>query len=304
MVKIGFVGSGRIGQTIIASTLMDGFVDDSVIFDIAPEVPQRFADEMRHSLAEARLNTRVLGTNDINDVKDCDVVVISAGKPRKADQDRTAVFAENAKVMMDFASKLPKSNPNALFLMVTNPVDMMASIFMKYSGRYTISSGAQVEIMRMRSFIADKLGVPVDSVNGFTGGEHGVNLSIFWDTVTVYGKSFDEAAKGKLTRDEVTAYVKGVAAKIIGTLGGTSWGPANSMKDIIKAYVRNENKVMSIAPPMEYKGEIIHISRPTVVGNPIGPTLEASLSEEDRKEIASAADRVYNDYKELLKTLG
>ncbi len=303
MRRVAFIGAGRMGQTIAYSALMDGIADEALIFDIVANVPQRFSDELIHALSTARVDTRVIGTNAIEDIKEADLVVISAGKPRLPDQSRTAVFADNAKVMMALAKELPMRNPHATYIVVTNPVDYMASIFMKSSGKYTISTGAQVENMRMRSFIAQRLGVPVTSVNGFAGGEHGENLSIFWDTVTVNGIPFDEASGGALKRDEVASYVKGIAAQVIAALGGTSWGPSRAIGDIISSFAKNKNKVLSIAAPMKYKDEVIHVSRPTVVGNPIGPTLEAALSSADRKDIDAAAGRMYKEYKELLKTL-
>lgn len=303
MVKVGFIGAGRIGQTIIYATLMSGAVDEAVIADIAPGVPDRLKDEMLHALAAEGINTKLSATNSVDDIRDADIILISAGKPRQANQSRTDLFVDNAKVMIDFAKRLPPKNPKAIYILVTNPVDQMASIFMKYSGKYTISSGAQVENTRLRSFIADKLGVSVDAVNGFAGGEHGEGLSIFWDTITVEGRPFDEAANGRLSRDEVTNYVKGIAAQIIGALGGTSWGPATTMRNIIVSIIRNEHKVMSIAPPLKYKDEIIHVSRPTIVGNPIGPSIEKSLSDTDNALLNSAADKMYNEYKELLKNL-
>ncbi len=303
MTKVAFIGAGRIGQTIIYSTLLSGVVDQAIIFDILPNLPQRFKDELMHGLGSARINTKIFATNSIAEVTDADIVLISAGKPRQANQSRTDLFNDNAKIMIDFAKVLPKNNPKALFIMVTNPVDQMASVFMKYSGRLTISSGAQVENTRLRSFIAEKLGVNVDAVEGFTGGEHGEGLSIFWDTVTVNGLPFDEAAKGRLTREEVATYVKGIAAQIIAVLGGTAWGPATTMRDIIVAVSTNENRVMSIAAPLKYKDETIHVSRPTIVGSRIGPSLEKSLSEEDQRLLNAAADKMYNEYKELINNL-
>ncbi len=303
MTKVAFIGAGRIGQTIIYSTLMSGAVDQAIIFDIVPDLPQRFKDELMHALASAKINTKISATNSINDVKGADIVLISAGKPRMANQSRTDVFNDNAKIIIEFAKTLPQNNPKALFVMVTNPVDQMASVFMKYSNRLTISSGAQVENMRLRSFIAERLGVPVDVVDGFAGGEHGEGLSIFWDTVTVNNVPFDEVAKGKLTRDEVTNYVKDVAAQVIAVLGGTSWGPATSMRDIVVAVATNENRVMSIAAPIKYKDEVIHVSRPTIVGNKIGPSLEKSFSEDDLRLLNAAVEKMYNEYKELTKNL-
>ena len=301
MTTIAFIGVGRIGQNIAFNTITQGFVDEAIFYDIVPEVPQKFEHEVRHALASRRIRTEVLGTNNIDDVAGADIVVISAGRPRKAGMSRRDLFVDNAKVMVDLASKLPKKNHGALYIMVTNPVDEMASVFAKYSKEYVISTGDQVETMRMRSYIAQRLKVPVYKVNGFVAGEHGEDAVVLWSTVTVNGQPFSESLG--ITKSEIETYVKNIAGDIIRVLGGTTWGPGTIISDIIRAYALNENKVMSIATPREYKGEIIHVSIPVVVGNPIGPTLENVIDEKDRASLMAAMEDYYNVYIKNLKSL-
>ncbi|MEM0092006.1 MAG: lactate/malate dehydrogenase family protein [Saccharolobus sp.] len=302
MLKIAFIGAGKIGQTIAYSTIFDGFVSEAIIYDIIPELPEKFEHELRHALASRGMATEVLGTNSIDDVNNADIVVITAGKPRKAGMSRRDLFIDNAKIQIDLAQKLSPRNPNALYIMVANPVDMMASVFMRFSKQLTISTGDQVETMRLRSYIAKKLKVPVNRVSGYVGGEHGEDAVVLWSTVKVNGKPFDEVAKG-LTRKEVEDYVKSIPGEIIRVMGGTTWGPGTIIKDIIRSVALNEGRVMSIATPRTYKGEIVHISVPIVVGADIGPSLEPVLTEEDRQALNKAVDDFYNVYKENLDKL-
>jgi len=301
MTKVAFIGSGKIGQTIAFNTIMGGYIDEAVIYDIIPELPEKFEHELRHALASRKLKVEVLGTNNIEDVNGADIVVITAGKPRKPGMSRRDLFVDNAKIMIDLADKLVKRNRGALYIMVANPVDMMASVFMKYSGEYTINTGDQVETMRMRSYIAKKLKIHVTDVNGYVSGEHGEDAVVLWSTVTVKGKPFDESMG--VSKDEVEEYVKKIPGEIIRVMGGTTCGPGTIIEEIIRAVALNENKVMSIAFPHKYEDEIIHVSEPVVVGRTIGPSLEPLLDEKDRWHLMASIKDFYSVYKENLKQL-
>jgi malate dehydrogenase len=303
MKTIAFIGVGKIGQTIAFNVLTGGYIEEAIIYDIIPELPEKFEHELRHAIASRRLKVDILSTNNLDDVADAGIVVIAAGKPRKAGMSRRDLFIDNAKIMIDLASKLPKKNRGAIYVMVTNPVDMMASVFMKYSGgEYTISTGDHVETMRMRAYIAKKLKIPVTEVNGFVGGEHGEDAVVLWSTVTVKGEKFDETKLG-ISKSEVEEYVKKIPGEIIRVMGGTTWGPGTIIEEIVRSIVLNENKVMSIAFPHKFEDEIIHISEPVVVGGNIGPSLEALLDEKDRWNLMASMKDFYNVYKENLKQL-
>ncbi|GAA5419743.1 L-lactate dehydrogenase [Sulfurisphaera tokodaii] len=301
MTKIAFIGVGKIGQTIAFNTIMDGYADEVMIYDIIPELPEKFEHELRHALASKRLKVELLSTNNLDDVAGADIVVITAGKPRKPGMSRRDLFVDNAKIMMDLANKLPKKNHGAVYIMVSNPVDMMASVFARYSREFVISTGDQVETMRLRAYIAKKLKIPVYRVNGFVGGEHGEDAVVLWSTVTVNGKPFSEDLG--VTKAEVEDYVKKIPGEIIRVMGGTTWGPGTIIAELIRAVALNENKVMSIATPRQFEDEIIHVSVPTVVGSSIGPSLENLLDEKDRWNLMASMKDFYNVYKENLKHL-
>ncbi|AHC50750.1 malate dehydrogenase [Sulfolobus acidocaldarius SUSAZ] len=301
MVKVAFIGVGRVGQTIAYNTIVNGYADEVMLYDVVPELPEKFEHEIRHALAALRVKTELLSTNNIDDISGADIVVITAGKPRKPGMSRRDLFIDNAKIMIDLAKKLPKKNKGAMYIMVANPVDMMASVFMKYSGENTISTGNQVETMRMRSYIAKKLNIPAYEVGGYVGGEHGEAAMVLWSTVTVKGKPFSESLG--VNKAEVEDYVKKIAAEIIRVLGGTTWGPGADIEEVIRSVALNEGKVMSVAFPHKYEDEIIHISEPVVVGRTVGPALTSALDENDKARLLQAIKEVYNVYKSNLKEL-
>jgi malate dehydrogenase len=298
--RIGLVGVGKIGQAIVYPIVMDEVVDEVLLYDKISDLAGKFEHEMRHAMATRGIKTNVVALNSLEELRDAEIVVITAGKGRKPGMSRRDLFLENARVMRDLASQLPKGNPNAVYVMVTNPVDMMASVFQRFSGRTTISTGDQVETMRMRSFIAKRLGVPVREVEGFVGGEHGEDAVVLWGTVRVRGEPFREEG---LSRREVEEYVKGIAAEIIRVMGGTTWGPGTIIKDVIRSVALNEGRVMSIAFPREFQGEVIHVSEPVVVGRSIGPSLAPLLAEEDRRRLEEATGKLIEVFRANLKYL-
>ncbi|NON62968.1 lactate/malate dehydrogenase family protein [Acidianus sp. RZ1] len=297
MKTIAFIGLGKIGQTITYTSLIDGIFDQAILYDIIPELPEKFEHELRHAFATKGVNTELISSNRLDDVTGADIVVITAGKPRKAGMSRRDLFADNAKIMYDLAKKLPPKNPGAIYLMVTNPVDMMASIFSKFSKEYVISAGDQVETMRMRSYLAKKYKIPVTEVNGFVGGEHGEDAVVLWSTVSIKGNPVEESV-----HQEVENYVKQIPGEIIRVMGGTTWGPGTIIADIVRSIALNENRVMSIAIPREFEGEVIHVSIPVVVGRTIGPSIEQLLDEKDRWYLMAAMKDFHSTYRELIKT--
>lgn len=298
--KAAFIGIGKVGQTIVYSSAIDGLLDEIMLYDIIPELPEKFEHELRHAFATRGVRTEILATNNLDDISNADVVVISAGKPRKPGMSRRDLFKDNAKIMIDLGNKLTKKNHGAIYIMVTNPVDMMASVFAKYTKEFVISTGDQVETMRMRSYIAKKLKVPVTEVDGFVAGEHGEDAVVLWSTVTVKGKPITEY---NISKEEIEKYVKEIAAEIIRVMGGTTWGPGTIIGDIVRAIALNENRLMSIATPRTFEDEIIHVSVPTFVGRKIGPSIEALLPEEDKSKLMNAMKDFYSAYKENLKAL-
>ncbi|ARM74798.1 lactate/malate dehydrogenase family protein [Acidianus manzaensis] len=300
MTKIAFIGVGKIGQTIVYSSVIDGIFDEIMLYDIIPELPDKFEHELRHAFASRGVKTEIISTNNIDDISNSDIVVIAAGKPRKPGMSRRDLFKDNAKIMIDLASKLPSKNHGAIYVMVANPVDMNASVFAKYSKEMVISTGDQVETMRMRSFIAKKLHVPVNEVDGFVGGEHGEDAVVLWSTVSVKGLPISEY---NINKEEVEKYVKEIPGEIIRVMGGTTWGPGTIIADIIKAITLNENRLMSIAMPRKFEDEIIHVSVPTIVGRKIGPSIESLIDEQDRWHLTSAMKDFYDVYKDMLKSL-
>ncbi len=119
--------------------------------------------------------------------------------------------------------------------------------------------------------------------------------------MSVKGKPIEQF---NINKEEVANYVKQIAGEIIRVMGGTTWGPGTIIGDVIRAIALNENKLMSIATPRVFEGEIIHISVPVIVGRTIGPSIESLLDEKDKWHLTTATKDFYDVYKEMLSSLG
>lgn len=215
---------------------------------------------------------------------------------------RRDLAIQNAKIVKYISEVTSPRNPGAKYIVITNPVDAMAMVCKKYSrAQFVISTGTNLESLRLRSKVARTLEVPISKVQGWAAGEHGSAAVILWSTVKAYGLPAEEYAKSsgkKLDRTDVDSYMKSISKYVIDNIGGTEFGPAASFRDIVRAIVKNTDEILPIAAPMRFEG----IPEPTFVGVPvrlgwsIGPFLFGTLSDEEKKKITEAASAIYQTY--------
>jgi malate dehydrogenase len=201
------------------------------------------------------------------------------------------------------------NNPDAKYVVITNPVDAMAMVCKKYSrANFVISTGTNLESLRFRSGLARALEVPVSKVEGYVGGEHGQNATILWSTVKVDGMPLDEylKLKGKtLNKDEHGDYVTSVSKLIVDNIGGTEFGPAAAFRDIVRAIVRDTNEVLPVATPMKFDGlpEPVFVSVPLKLGTTVGCATYSTLSSQEQKDLTAAAEAIYQTYEATIEVI-
>jgi len=205
---------------------------------------------------------------------------------------------------------MPPQNPDAKWVIVTNPVDAMATLFKKVSGEeFVIGTGDHPDTLRCRTKLASELGVPVSEVEGFVGGEHGSAAYPLWSTFNIDGKPLDEylveTGRG-LDRKAVVEYVRGVSKSIVDIIGGTEVGPAAGFRDIIRSIVQDRGEMYSIADSTLLPGlpEPVNVNIPTRVGRRIGPNIWDELPEAEQGNIIEAAKAIYANYLMGLEAVG
>lgn len=309
---IAVVGTGNVGMATAYTLLYEGLAEELSLVDIKPGVARALAEELRHAAAGLRIDVDINAYERDEDLYGADLIVVCAGYPRRPGEkiSRRELVRYNAEIIKYIAEVVPPNNPGARYVIVTNPVDAMATLFKKISrADFVISTGTHLETLRFRAKLASELRVPVSKVDGYVGGEHGQCAVILWSTVSVYGTELSNYLNQHnltLNKDEVESYVKKVSEEIIDALGATRYGPAVAFRDIIKSIVLNLGMVLSIATPYRAEGipEEVHVSRPTRVGMVLGPTYENILSTDERKLLNEAAKAIYETYREALRLIG
>lgn len=301
---IAQIGTGRVGRPTIYTIMCAELADTITVCDTKPGLAAAFAEELKHVTASAGIDVEINSCERDEDVCNADIILISAGNPRipGVRMSRRELAVQNATIVKHIAEATAPRNPGAKYVVITNPVDAMAMICKKYSkAEFVISTGTNLESLRFRSKLAEKLKVPVSDVQGWAGGEHGDAAVILWSTVKVDNISIDEHVRSKrieLNKEEIEVYMKSVSKMIIDNIGGTEYGPAASFRDIIRAIVKDTGEILSIATPMKFEGipEPVFVGTPVKLGRSIGDSLYGKLSETERKAIADAAKAIYQTY--------
>jgi len=308
---IAQIGTGRVGRPTAYTIMCAELADTITVCDTKKGLAEAFAEELRHVTASLRLDVDVIACEKDEDVKRADVILVSAGKPRTpgVQMSRRDLAVQNGRIVKHIAETTAPNNPDAKYVVITNPVDAMAMVFKKYSeAAFVISAGTNLESLRFRSGLARALKVPVSTVEGYVGGEHGQNATILWSTVKVNGLPLNEYLKlndKTFNKDEIGSYVKSVSKEIVDNIGGTEYGPAASFRDIVRAIVRNTNEVLSVAMPMNFDGlpEPVFVSVPFRLGHSIGCSIYNALSSREMKELSAAAEAIYQNYKTTIEAI-
>ena len=308
---IAVVGTGRVGRPTAYTLLREGLMEELSLVDIKPGLAWAFGEELKHAAASLKLDVEINAYERDEDVSGADLVVITAGKPRTPGikMSRRDLVYENARTNAYIAEVMPPRNRGARWVVVSNPVDAMATLFKKVSGEsYVISTGDHADTLRFRVKLAEELGVPFSQVEGYVGGEHGKAAYPLWSTVRIGGQPLDEylASTGKtLNREAIVEYVRGVSKRIVDIIGGTEYGPASAFRDIIRSIIEDRREIYSVAVSRELPGipEAVNVNVPIHVGWNLGPDLWEELTEEEQKAIIEAAKAIYKTYRLGLEAL-
>ncbi|MCW4033729.1 MAG: malate dehydrogenase, partial [Candidatus Bathyarchaeota archaeon] len=258
-----------------------------------------------HVTASIKLDVDVVACDKDEDVVGADIIVVSAGLPRMpgVKMTRRDLAVQNGQIVKHIAESTKANNPEAKYVVITNPVDAMAMVCKKYSdAEFVISTGTNLETLRFMSGLANALRVPVSCVEGYVGGEHGTDAIILWSTVKVDGLCLDDYLKttGKrFVKDDLDSYVKSVSKLIVDNIGGTEYGPAASFRDIVRAIVTDSNELLPVAVPTVFEGipEPVFVSVPLNLGSSVGCSIFDSLYGEEKKGIRNAANAIFETFK-------
>lgn len=305
MSKISIIGAGSIGATTAFALLQKGVAREIVINDVNQEKALGEVLDLMHGSSLCRPCNVTLGT--LEDTKDSDVVIITAGLNQKPGETRLDLVDKNYSIFKDFIPKIAKASPNAILLVVSNPVDILAYMTYKLSGfpkERVIGSGTVLDTARLRSLLGKYFEIDGRTVDGFVMGEHGDSEFVPWSSLrigTIPVKSFSEQYSiewDKETEKVIAEDVKNCAYEVINRKGATAFAVAVALVRIVEALLRDEKTILTVSTLLnDYCGvSDTYLSVPTVVGkNGVEKVLSVDFSDEEKEKFTSSA-RIMREY--------
>jgi malate dehydrogenase len=304
--KVSIVGSGNVGATA-AHWIASKELADVVLIDIIEGVPQGKALDLLEAMPIEKRDSYILGTNDYVDTANSDIVVITAGIPRKPGMSRDDLLNTNHKIMKDVVTKAVQHSPNCILIIVSNPLDAMAQAAYKMSGlprERVIGMAGVLDSARFRAFIADELKVSVENVTAFVLGGHGDTMVPLPRYSTVAGIPITELiAPARLaqlvqrTRDggaEIVKYLK---------TGSAYYAPSAATTEMVEAILKDKKKILPCAVYLEGEYGIrgLYVGVPAKLGSKgIEQIIQIKLTAEEQAALNKSADAV----KELVGVIG
>jgi len=305
--KITVVGSGFVGQTAAMRMLEKG-LGEVVLIDIIEGKPQGLALDLKEAAPVEGYEPTIVGTNDYADTAGSDVVVITAGFPRQPGMSRMDLLGKNAAIMSDVVAKITPGSPNAIMIIVSNPLDEMTFLAAERSGfpkERVVGMAGVLDSARLRFFIAEELGVSTTGVEAMTLGSHGDAMVALPRHATVTGKPLpelvDDATLERLfqrTRDggaEIVAFLK---------TGSAYYAPSASVVAMVDAIVRDTKTVFPVCAwaTGQYGIDGVYVGVPAKLGRRgVEEIVELDLNDEELGKLRAAAEGIRDKCADLAK---
>ncbi len=292
------------GSIIAYTTVLRQLADEVVMMDIIEPLAQGQANDLRHAM-EYKASMSIW-KGDYEDVRDSDIVVVAAGKPRAPGMSRLDLLGTNAPIMRDVAERVGKLAPNAVMVNLTNPMDVMNYVAYKHAGferTRVIGSGGMLDTARFRTALSDFLSVPANRIEAYVLGEHGDSQVPVWSKVTADGesRSFTDDDKKRIREQ-----IKEVAINIIGGKQATEFGPANCTADMIQAIAQDTGQLIpsSIVVKGEFGLKDVSIGMPVVLGKGgVKEILEWDLAPAEMSDMTASGEVLIKGREEALGIL-
>ena len=280
--KVMIVGTGNVGASIAFALLNQRTaVNEIVLTDIIAKDAEGEAMDLRDALAVAPSYVKI-ANGTYKDAKDCDVVVITAGAAQKPGETRLELLKKNANILKGMVEQIMASGFDGIFLVVTNPMDVLTYYTMKFSGlpaEKVIGSGTVLDSARLRTRIAGFFNINPKSVHAYQIGEHGDSELTLWSLADAGGQKVAEMLP-KETLDGISDFVKNEAYDIIEKKGATYYGIATCVAEILNCILNDEMRILPVSSYDEFSG--VSFGFPSVVGRAgIIRRLDLKLSEKE-----------------------
>ena len=312
--KVAIIGAGGVGATIAYACLLRGVAKQVALFDVNRASVDAEVLDLNHGLQFVPMAT-LEGSDDVGICADADVIVLTAGAKQKPGQTRMDLASANAAICRKLVPDLLRVAPHAIYLLVTNPVDVITYVTLKLTAlppQRVLGSGTVLDSSRFRYLIAQRCNVAVQSVHAYIVGEHGDSEIPLWSSTSVANVPLHEWAvqgHGKLSvRDRIDIFqnVKTAAQQIIAGKGATDYAIGLATAKILEALLRDENRILSISSLLNGHGEgddaidDVCISVPCIVNRGgVEQALRIPMNAAERAGLRNSAETIRNAIRSL-----
>ena len=302
--KISLIGAGQIGGTLAHLIGLKELADEVVMFDVVSGIAKGKALDIAQSSSVDGFNVKLSGTDNYEDIKDSNVIIITAGVPRKPGMSRDDLLGINLKIIKQVAEGVKKNAPNAFIICITNPLDVMVMAFQKYSGlpaNKVVGMAGILDSSRFKLFLSLELKIPVKEIEAMVMGGHGDTMVPLPRFTKVSGKPLlDLVKEGKLSAErleEINQRTRDGGAEIVKYLekGSAFYAPAASGVQMAEAYLKDKKKLLPCAVQLngEYGIKNIFAGVPVIIGkNGVEKIEEVSLDEKEKSQFMHSIDAV------------
>ena len=304
MSKISLIGAGQIGGTLAHLIGIKELVSEVVLFDVAKGIAKGKALDIAQSSSVDGFNVKFSGTDDYKDIKDSDVIIITAGVPRKPGMSRDDLLGINLKIIKQVAEGIKNNAPNAFVICITNPLDVMVMAFQKFSGleaKKVVGMAGILDSSRFKLFLSLELNIPVKEIDAIVMGGHGDTMVPMPRFTKVSGRPLlDLVKEGQISiekLEEINQRTRDGGAEIVKYLekGSAFYAPAASCVQMAEAYLKDEKKLLPCAAQLngEYEVNNVYAGVPVIIGkNGVEKIEQINLDEEEKKQFRHSIDAV------------
>tara|TARA_B100000686_G_scaffold16495_1_gene15402 strand:+ start:115 stop:1059 length:945 start_codon:yes stop_codon:yes gene_type:complete len=296
--KISLIGAGQIGGTL-AHLICFKELADVVLFDVVEGIAKGKALDIAQSTAVNGLNIKLAGTNNYEDTKNSDVIIITAGVPRKPGMTRDDLLGINLKIIKQVAEGIKQNSPNAFVICITNPLDVMVMALQRYSGlpaHKVVGMAGILDTSRFKYFLSQELKVPVKNIESLVLGGHGDTMVPMPNHTKVNGKPLNQLIK-KEKLDSIIDRTRKGGAEIIKFLetGSAFYAPAASAVEMAESYIKDLKKILPCAAHLngEYGVKNLYAGVPVTIGkNGVEKVIKMDLTDEEEKNFNNSINSV------------
>ena len=315
--KITLIGAGQIGGTLAHLIAIKGLAD-VVLFDVAEGIAKGKALDIAQSSPVEGFDINLKGTSDYNETKNSDVIIITAGVPRKPGMSRDDLLGINLKIIKQVAEGIKKTSPNAFVICITNPLDVIVMALQKYSAfpkNKVVGMAGILDSSRFIYFLSEKLNISVNKIKSFVLGGHGDTMVAMLNHTKINGLPIQKYVdEGKLTQEELDELVertKKGGAEIVKYLekGSAFYAPAAAGVEMAESYLKDLKKELPCAAYLngEYNVKSIYAGVPVIIGKKgVEKVVEIKLSSDEKiqfEKSIKAVQELFNAATKIDKNL-